>query len=112
MFPLHHHITPGTGICHNTLFPWGSDTHCPHCCQGSDLFCGNLPSTSLLAPHLFFFQVDGAQAQVDQVHIPSILHKADDSLVAILCLVKVLLQVAQMPFLSPDIWILCTKNQE
>lgn len=90
----------------------GLTHHCPHCCCRSDLFCGNFPSTALLAPHLFFFQVDGAQAQVDKVHILSILHKADDSLIALLCIDKVLLQVAQVPFLSPDIWILCTKNQE
>lgn len=95
-----------------TLSAWGSDTCCPHCCWGSDLFCANSPSTALLPPHLLFLQVDGAQAQVDKVHIHSILHKADDSLVEILCMVKVLLQVAQVPFLSPDVWILCTKNQE
>lgn len=75
-------------------------------------FVANSLPPLLLAPHLFLFQVDGAQAQIDEVHICSILHKTDGSLVALLCLTEVPLQVAQVPFLSPDIWILCTQNQE
>lgn len=63
-------------------------------------------------PHLFLFQVDGAQAQIDEVHIRSVLHKADGSLIALLCLAQVPLQVAQVPFLSPDVWILHTQTPE
>lgn len=65
----------------------------------------------LLPPHLFLLQVDGAQAQVDKVHICSIRHKTDGSLIALLRPCKVPLQVAQVPFQSPDIWILCTQRQ-
>lgn len=67
---------------------------------------------SCMAPHLFVFQVDGAQAQVDKMHVCSILHKTDSSLIALLCLLQVSPQVAQVSLLSPDIRILCTQSQE